>query len=89
MKVLCDIYGYEVPKEKYKKILKDNMIFYKLIYRQDEVYQEYCIRHHEKSDDMSAQAFDYETLEQIYKELPFHEDFPLPEDELSGIVERI
>lgn len=75
IKVLCDIYCYEVPKEKYKKILKDNMHNYKLIYRQNEVYQEYHICRHEKpDDDRPAMSNDNSFLnipEGIDEELPF------------------
>ncbi|MCM1222746.1 MAG: hypothetical protein NC548_50640 [Lachnospiraceae bacterium] len=50
-KVLCDIYYYEFPKEKLKKILKDSMYSYRLIYRQAEVYHEYNLSSYAKPDD--------------------------------------
>ena len=50
-RILCDRYAYEVPKQKYKDILKKNFDKYIWIYREEMVDQEYYIPYHEKPHD--------------------------------------
>ena len=49
-KVLCDRYAYEVPEDKYKEILEENLEKYIEVLCSECNYQEYCIPFHEKPD---------------------------------------